>query len=580
MTDGTEFEPKLGRIRNQQRRPASQLKKLAHMSRYGKPKTFGRRRFAPKSIWSRGRGQGAAAAASLWADASRRRVFVRVTIAPARGANTAAFAQHLQYIQRDGTEKDGSAAKLFDRDNPDISSRDFNDRSRADDHQFRIVVSPEDAGRMEDLTAFTRRLMNQVERDLGTRVDWTAACHYNTGQPHVHIVIRGGNDRDGEIIIARKYLTRGLRYRAEDLVTQDLGNRTWRELSASRHHEALAERFTSIDRNLSRAARDGQYTLDAAEDSSGQSVWIANLRRLRHLQTLGLAEHVHDREWRFTEGWTDTLKSIGLRTALLNAVAHDLGNRMVLNTLAEPPADSVGGWITGRLGAIIEPSARDKGPMIAVEGLDGRTWMLHVPEHDVPGLPDPGAVISAYVPAMRQELPKSRHIDDNSRFADPSMIFPSLSVNSWLSIDDLTRRRAFTWLDQLSEETVSPLSSGFGADVRAAWQARQKFLQNERLDPLSREELQAAEINAVAAAEASRLGKRYVELDNREVFRGVYAKDINTAQGRFALIVGEGRFTLIPPTDDISPFQGQEVVVERSPLLRGIGPVRGRGIER
>lgn len=44
--------------------------------------------------------------------------------------------------------------------------------SRGDRHQFRFIVSPEDAGQLEDLREYTRQLMDRVESDLATRLDW------------------------------------------------------------------------------------------------------------------------------------------------------------------------------------------------------------------------------------------------------------------------------------------------------------------------------------------------------------------------------------------------------------------------
>ena len=47
-----------------------------------------------------------------------------------------------------------------------------------DRHHFRFIVSPEDAGDMTDLKAFTRDLAKQMEiADFGTRLDWVAVDH-------------------------------------------------------------------------------------------------------------------------------------------------------------------------------------------------------------------------------------------------------------------------------------------------------------------------------------------------------------------------------------------------------------------
>lgn len=40
-------------------------------------------------------------------------------------------------------------------------------------------------------TADTRDLVRQMEADLGTRLDWAAVSHWNTDNPHVHLIVRG-----------------------------------------------------------------------------------------------------------------------------------------------------------------------------------------------------------------------------------------------------------------------------------------------------------------------------------------------------------------------------------------------------
>jgi type IV secretory pathway VirD2 relaxase len=33
-----------------------------------------------------------------------------------------------------------------------------------------------------------------MERDLGTKLDWVAAEHWNTDNPHIHLLVRGKVD--------------------------------------------------------------------------------------------------------------------------------------------------------------------------------------------------------------------------------------------------------------------------------------------------------------------------------------------------------------------------------------------------
>jgi hypothetical protein len=47
------------------------------------------------------------------------------------------------------------------------------------------------AAEMTDLKALTRGLVAQMERDLGTSLDWVAVDHWNTDNPHVHLLVRG-----------------------------------------------------------------------------------------------------------------------------------------------------------------------------------------------------------------------------------------------------------------------------------------------------------------------------------------------------------------------------------------------------
>jgi len=114
-------------------------------------------------------------------------------------------------------------------------------------HQFRFIVSPEDGG--VDLTLFTRALMDQVERDLGRRLVWGAVNHHDTDNPHVHVVVRGVDTRGQEVRIDREYLSRRMRWRAQEIVTRELGPRAPAELERQRDREVGQERLR-IDREL------------------------------------------------------------------------------------------------------------------------------------------------------------------------------------------------------------------------------------------------------------------------------------------------------------------------------------------
>ncbi|WP_375542366.1 relaxase/mobilization nuclease domain-containing protein [Caballeronia sp. CLC5] len=86
---------------------------------------------------------------------------------------------------------------MFDANGDGADDRAFADRCKDDRHHFRIIVSPEDAADLTDLREYTRDLVRQMEADLGTRLEWIAVDHWNTDNPHVHLLVRGVDDQGG-----------------------------------------------------------------------------------------------------------------------------------------------------------------------------------------------------------------------------------------------------------------------------------------------------------------------------------------------------------------------------------------------
>ena len=113
------------------------------------------------------------------------------------------------------------------------TSAPFAERCEDDRHHFRFIVSPEDAAQLGDLRTFSRELMADVERDLGTRLDWVATDHWNTDNPHVRVVIRGKAEDGQDLVICRAYISRGFRDRAAERATMELGPRSELEIRAA-----------------------------------------------------------------------------------------------------------------------------------------------------------------------------------------------------------------------------------------------------------------------------------------------------------------------------------------------------------
>ena len=98
---------------------------------------------------------------------------------------------------------------------------------------------------MADLRAFTRELMKDAERDLGTGLEWVAVDHWNTDNPHVHVLVRGRADDGQDFVISRDYISEGFRARAAERVTLELAPRT--EGLYRRRVTLASGRFAMID---------------------------------------------------------------------------------------------------------------------------------------------------------------------------------------------------------------------------------------------------------------------------------------------------------------------------------------------
>lgn len=577
MADDDRFEPQLGAIGRRTPRPATQLKSLAKLSRWRKPRTFGRKKLTAGTVVRNGRGRGAAVVARHWADPHRRRAFVAVSIAPARGANRSAYFSHIEYIRRDHTAAEGSRSPVFDRDQTELPVDDFKRRSARDDHQFRITLSPVDAGELADLTGFTRKLMKQVERDLGVDTDWIAAAHYNSAHPHVHIVVRGKNEQEGILYIDRKYIVFGLRHRAEELLTQELGRQSWREQSPCRRHEVIAERLTSIDWELYRESKDGRIDLGADKDARSGHAWSRKVARLETLRRLGIARHVYGSHWQLAHGWTDTLKALGDRTFAINQLKQDLSYMGVRPRALQDAVSAPGTWITGRLMSRVSHPTSVGAETILIDGTDGRLWVWRAASHEADQLPSPGAIVSIEVPPAHPREDPERAVQAGR---DPQSASGRirLFVHSWISLDAMIERRAFTWLDGVSEASLEGQATGFGEEVRAARTARLNYLLRAPIDWAESEQLHTQERLSAAGVIALRLQKRYTERQAREVFNGDYLENVETAHGRYAVIAGKTRFTLVPATSDMAHLRGRPVTIEpgMDRILDAAAPTRSR----
>ena len=251
-----------------------------------------------------------------------------------RSTMSRAVDAHLRYLERDGVTRAGERGKAYSAFENEADGKAFVERGRGDRHQFRFIVAPEDAAEMADLRGFTRDLMRQMELDLNTRLDWIAVDHHNTGHPHTHVIVRGVLD-DGRILnIAGDYIAHGVRHRASELVTRELGHQSEIELQTKLQNEVEAERVTRLDKMLlSEQQEQGVIDLRPGEGATFLVRENRNLMisRVRHLERYGIAAEFEPGRWALSDRAEQVLKDLDHRNEAINSIHRALAR----NGLAE-----------------------------------------------------------------------------------------------------------------------------------------------------------------------------------------------------------------------------------------------------
>ena len=638
MSEDRPFVPRLGSIRDPKSAAGKRLsrhlnKAGAKLSKTPRKSSFTGARY--------GTGGAARTGGSRHRHLSRqqmRRVVVKVHIARARGAGSGLFRAHVSYLQRDGVDREGDGGKLYDRDQEGISPRDFLERSEHDRHQFRIIVSPEDGARMGDLKQGARELMARMERDVGRRLDWVAVDHHNTGHPHTHIVVRGRDARMKDVVIARDYLTRGLREAAEELATQRHGPRRMLEIVNARQSQVEQDRWTSLDREIETRLVHGKFVPENADTSSERFDRSLRIARMRHLESLGLAKAEGALSWRMKEGWQAMLKRQGRRGDIIRTLAAEFGERnktlrfvqdrdeqapsLVGIVKAYGPEDELrdtryllvedfegGIWHVPSAavdpyarpprGAVVELSrgkamarASDKAIALVAEQ-SGGIW-----SEEVHARHDPGST-PAYRLSLKRRLEALRRAGIGERFAtgewhvgerflDRASEYEArrsggvkVAVWSWLSAETQIERTGVTWLDSVSDHDAgrSAVLQGWKS-CRQAWLRAQGYLGPEQaeLGAEQRTRLRALELKRESEAIAARSARVAVQLSRGGRFAGKLEGHVDLAAGRMAIIGDAKEFALVPWRSALGRQRGREFTIRRT--ASGIGWSLDRGPTR
>ncbi|WP_186123229.1 relaxase/mobilization nuclease and DUF3363 domain-containing protein [Burkholderia gladioli] len=325
-----------------------------------------------------GRGHVAARFAGRELGANARRVTIKARLVNLAKAGQRSTAAHLRYIEREGVDRQGGPGRAYGPTTDKADTKAFEERGREDRHQFRFIVSPEDAEQLDDLRTYTRHLMARMEADLGTRLEWVAADHWNTDNPHTHVVLRGKDDTGRDLIISRDYIAEGMRRRASELATEWLGPRTELEIQRAMQRQVDQERWTGLDRTLQReAGDDGLIRIERFVEPRLLRQREVLIGRLQHLQRMGLATEQQPGAWAIHADAEPILRTMGERGDIIRTMQRAMSGQQRELAVFQPGAD--GHAVIGRVvGKGLADELYDKGYLI-VDGTDGKAHYVALP---------------------------------------------------------------------------------------------------------------------------------------------------------------------------------------------------------
>ncbi|OWJ50926.1 type VI secretion protein [Pseudomonas aeruginosa] len=489
-----------------------------------------------------GRGHTAARFAGAKLTPMSRRVTIKTLLVNHQRASPQSLAMHLRYIERDGAGRDGEPGRAYGPQADEAELDAFKERCADDRHHFRFIVSPEDGAELDDLRTYTRHLVNRMEADLGTRLDWVAVDHWNTDNPHTHLIVRGRDDTGKDLIIAGDYIAHGFRHRAAELATEWLGPRTELEIQQTLGREVDQERWTSLDRTLQReAGEDDRVQVERFNEPRLQRQRLLLIGRLQRLQRLGLADETQPGSWAIHADAEKTLRALGERGDIIRTMQRAMSGQPRELSVFEPGDD--GRTIVGRVAAKgLADELHDRGYLV-IDGVDGKAHYvalnardelanyptgavvevkgsadvraadkniaalasdgLYRADHHLaieqgrakPGR-DPQEVVAAYVrrlEALRRAGIVERvteglwkvpdDLAERGRQYDAQRLGGvAVELKSHLSIERQARVIGATWLDEQLVGGGRGLGNlGFGGDAKQAMQQRADFLQEQGL---------------------------------------------------------------------------------------------------
>lgn len=530
----------------------------------------------------------------------------------------------VDYLERGGIA-DQANLTFYDRTSAEVDARAVTASWSGDARHFRMIVSAEDGAALGELKAFIRELMSGFEAKLGTKLEWLAVDHHDTDNPHTHVLIRGRRPDGQDLFIPSQLIASGVREHAQEIVTRVLGPRLDADLVKERFNDIGRKAITSLDRELLSAGRAGAFVPSRTD-------LVARLERLegwglaaRRADGWRLATDLTSRlrslaERDQVERLVSSVRPDGEHFRLLEA---DRTSPVIGELIHVGPVDE----LDDRLLAVIETGGGElryarferhqdlailagvqPGALISIEP---NVPELRPSDEAVARIASrTGGIYSAAGHAELEPLSDRRVLEANIRRLEAmrraglveragngdfligddhlgnAMTFEerlvarapfSARVVSYWSLSEQIEAQGLTRLDKvLAGQAEGPAgNSRIARDFEHALQQRRLFLieqgwmREHEIGPSlqAMRKLATRELEQQARQLAKELGIPVLTYEARQV-SGIYARRIDLAQGRVALILGERQANLVPWRPALERFAGRQVE----------GAMRGQGL--
>ena len=351
-------------------------------------------------------------------------------------------------------------------------------------------------------------------------------------------------------------MSHGLRMRAREFVTLELGPDIEHDMTLKLAREVNAERFTRLDRALLKYTDRG-FLVISAMPPEDRTTHASHMGRLKKLQSLGLAQEKQTGVWQISPDIETKLKSLGQRgdiIKIMHRIMREVGIDRPGGSFAmfdtTKPSNRIVGRVSG-LGLTDEINDRH---YIVVDSIDGKVHYADVGHLRPEFVPDKDMIVAI----------------ENKAVEDSDKQRTRLRILSYLNLEKLIDAEGATWLDKelLCKSQEKLAQAGFGSNVAAAIARRRQWLVTQGLgtidsantfnpQPRMLEQLRQRDLRQASQILSNELGLTHAQLAEGKKISGTFNRSVDLASGKYAVIQKSKEFTLVPWRPELEQFRGK-----------------------